>query len=372
MRVEDFVRILDVEFYTGVPDSQLKALCNYLDDNYGISKNHIIAANEGNAVALAAGYHLATDKIPVIYMQNSGIGNTVNPLVSLMNDCIYGIPSILIIGWRGEPGVKDEPQHKFQGMITLDLLKTMDIEYFILEKDTSVEEAEAAMDVFNKAIKLGKTVAFVVKKDSLSYEGKKIKDSQFALTREEAIEGILTASGNDVIVSTTGKASREVFEIRERHGNNHEKDFLTVGSMGHASSIATTIAIYKKQKRVWCIDGDGAAIMHMGAMATLGSMEIDNIVHVLVNNFSHETVGGMPTVSKTIEWGTVAKAVGYDLVYKVDCLNALEDVLTAIKKEKGKIFLEVVTNQDSRKDLGRPTTSTKENKEAFTNYLKKN
>lgn len=371
MKVEKLIEVLGVDFYTGVPDSQLKALCEYLEDTYGICKNHIIAANEGNAVGLAAGYYLSTGKIPVIYMQNSGIGNALNPLVSLMNDNIYGIPSILIIGWRGEPGVKDEPQHKYQGKITLDLLNLMDIRYTVLTQETTEEELRKQLSVFQKDLKMGKTVALVVKKGALIYEGKLTQESRISLSRESAIEKILLGSKDDIIISTTGKASREVFEIREKSEMGHERDFLTVGSMGHASSIATSIAMNKTNKRVWCIDGDGAMIMHMGAIATLGSIDIDNLVHVLINNFSHETVGGMPTVSDNIKWQQIATAVGYDYTYQAKSEKELEKVLQEIKETRGKLFVEIITNKYSRKDLGRPTKSTLENRREFMNFLDK-
>lgn len=372
MKIEKLVELLNADFYTGVPDSQLKALCDYLENTYGICKNHIIAANEGNAVGLAAGYYLSTGKTPVIYMQNSGMGNALNPLVSLMNDNIYGIPSILIIGWRGEPGVKDEPQHKFQGEITLPLLDLMDIPYTVLEKETTEDELSEQLTVFQKELESGKTVAIVVKKGALSYEGKITKENVISLSRENAIEKLLVESKDDIIISTTGKASREVFEIREKYSMGHERDFLTVGSMGHASSIAAAIAMNTTKKRVWCIDGDGAAIMHMGSMATLGSMEIDNLVHVLINNFSHETVGGMPTVSQNIKWQQLAEAVGYDDTYCAESAEELETILEEIKEKRGKVFIEIITNTYSRKDLGRPTTTTTENKESFIKFLKKN
>lgn len=371
MKVERLIELLKADFYTGVPDSQLKALCDYLENTYGICENHIIAANEGNAIGLAAGYYLSTSKIPVIYMQNSGIGNALNPLVSLMNNNIYGIPSILIIGWRGEPGVKDEPQHKFQGEITLSLLELMNIPYTVLEKETTEEELSKQLDLFQKELECGKSVAIVVKKGALTYERKFVKDSDISLTRENAIEKLLVKSKDDIIVSTTGKASREVFEIREKHGIGHERDFLTVGSMGHASSIAAAIAMNKTKRRVWCIDGDGAAIMHMGAMATIGSLEIDNLVHIIINNFSHETVGGMPTVSDNIKWQQIATAVGYDYTYQAKSEKELEKVLQEIKETRGKLFVEIITNKYSRKDLGRPTKSTLENRREFMNFLDK-
>ncbi|MCR5398975.1 MAG: phosphonopyruvate decarboxylase, partial [Lachnospiraceae bacterium] len=249
MNVKEFVEKLNADYYTGVPDSQLKALCNYLMNTYGIDvKHHVIAANEGNATALAAGYYLATGKVPVVYMQNSGEGNIINPVASLLNEAVYGIPVIFIIGWRGEPGVHDEPQHVFQGKVTCKLLDDMDIEYTVIDKDTTTEYVEKMMDIYKPLLKSGKSVAFVVRKGALSYDEKVVYKNDYSMTREEIIRHIVACTDNDIIVSTTGKASRELFEIREANGQDHGHDFLTVGSMGHSSSIAMGIAAQKPDK----------------------------------------------------------------------------------------------------------------------------
>jgi phosphonopyruvate decarboxylase len=262
MKAENFAKILNADFYTGVPDSQLKALCNYLMHTYGIDpKHHVIAANEGNCTALAAGYHLATGKVPVVYMQNSGEGNIINPVASLLNDKVYAIPMIFVIGWRGEPGIHDEPQHIYQGEVTLKLLEDMGIRYFVIGKDTTEEEVSAAMQEFRKELDRGEDVAFVIRKGALSYEEKVEYRNDNPMIREEIIRHIVQASGEDPIVSTTGKASRELFEIREHNGQSHKYDFLTVGSMGHSSSIALGVAVQKPGTKVWCVDGDGAAAM---------------------------------------------------------------------------------------------------------------
>ena len=288
MKVEDFINVLDCDFYTGVPDSQLKALCNYLMNVYGIDeKHHIIAANEGNCTALAAGYHLATGKVPLIYMQNSGEGNIINPTASLLNDKVYAIPAIFVIGWRGQPGIHDEPQHIYQGQITCDLLDLMDIENFTIDTDTTIEELENVMKEYEKLLKDGKQVAFVVKKGALSYDGEIKYQNDNDMVREEIIEHIVNVTGENPIISTTGKASRELFEIRERNNQSHKYDFLTVGSMGHTSSIALGVAINKPDEKVWCIDGDGSLLMHMGAMAVVGNFNPKNLVHVVINNEAH-------------------------------------------------------------------------------------
>lgn len=262
MNVKSFIDCLGKDFYTGVPDSQLKALCDYLMFTYGIDKkHHIIAANEGNCTALAAGYHLATGKVPVVYMQNSGEGNIINPVASLLNDAVYAIPVIFIVGWRGEPGIHDEPQHIYQGKVTTKLLEDMDIQYKILDKETTQEDVQNAMENFNQVLKQGKSVAFVVRKGALSFEEKVVYKNAYTMQREEIIQHILEVSKEDPIISTTGKASREVFETRVANGQDHKYDFLTVGSMGHSSSIAMGVAINKPNQKVWCIDGDGAVLI---------------------------------------------------------------------------------------------------------------
>lgn len=252
MDVKDFVEAIGADFYTGVPDSQLKALCTYLMGEYGIDPaHHVIAANEGNCVGLAAGYHMATGKVPVVYMQNSGEGNIVNPVASLISRDVYGIPMVFVIGWRGEPGVHDEPQHAQQGRITNELLDVLEIEHFTVGSDTTAAELRETMGRFQSILSSGGSVAFVVQKGALSCDGKPKYGNSFEMTREEIVEAVSTAAGSDPIVSTTGKASRELFEIREVRGEGHRRDFLTVGSMGHASSIALGIASAKPETRVW-------------------------------------------------------------------------------------------------------------------------
>lgn len=372
MKVETLVSIIGVDFYAGVPDSQLKALCNYLMNVYGIDpKHHVIAANEGNCTALAAGYHLATGKIPVVYMQNSGVGNIINPLASLLNEKVYAIPMVFIVGWRGEPGTHDEPQHIFQGEVTVKLLEDMGIKTFIIGKDTTEEEVRAAMAEFQPVLAEGKDVAFVVRKGAISYDEKIKYDNKNAMKREEIIRHIVNVSGEDPIVSTTGKASRELFEIRMTNGQSHKYDFLTVGSMGHSNSIALGIAINKPQTKVWCIDGDGAVLMHMGSMAVLGSNKTRNMVHIIINNGAHETVGGMPTVAANINFAAIAKACGYPYAVCVDSFEKLDAELILAKERSELSMIEVKCSIGAREDLGRPTTTALENKQNFMEYLEK-
>ena len=371
MNVEDFVDILGCDFYTGVPDSQIKALCNYLMNAYGIDeKHHLIAANEGNCTALAAGYHLATGNVPVVYMQNSGEGNIINPVASLLNDKVYAIPCIFVIGWRGEPGFHDEPQHIYQGQITCDLLDLMDIKNFVISEDTTVEELRSIMDDYNNVLDSGKSVAFVVRKNALTYDEKVIYENDNDMIREEIIEHIVNVTGEDPIVSTTGKASRELFEIREARSQGHQYDFLTVGSMGHTSSIALGVAINKPDEKVWCIDGDGSALMHMGSLAVVGNVKPDNLVHIVINNSAHETVGGMPTVASTMDLVNIAKSCGYSYAVSVDNFDDLDKELKLAKSRNELSFIEILSSIGSRKDLGRPTTTAIENKENFMKFLK--
>ena len=371
MKVEAFVSALGADFYTGVPDSQLRALCDYLMDTYGIDrKHHVIAANEGNCTALAAGYNLATGRVPVVYMQNSGEGNIINPVASLLNDKVYAIPVIFVVGWRGEPGVHDEPQHIYQGEVTLRLLEDMGIAVFVVRKDTTENELAGVMDGYRDELKKGRDVAFVIAKGGLTYDHKVDYRNLNHMSREEIIRHIVKSAGDDMIVSTTGKASRELFEIRQQNGQEHGHDFLTVGSMGHSSSIALGIA-FNSPRRIWCIDGDGAALMHMGAMALIGTNRPENLIHIVINNNAHETVGGMPTVAGDIDLTGIAKACGYPYAVCAASFDELDDELIKAKERNALSFIEVKCATGARDDLGRPTTTPAENKEAFINELRR-
>jgi phosphonopyruvate decarboxylase len=359
----------EVEFFSGVPDSLLKDICAYITDN-APKENHIIAANEGNAVALAAGHHMATGKVPMVYMQNSGIGNAVNPLLSLTDRQVYQIPLLLMIGWRGEPGVKDEPQHVTQGEVTISLLEAMKIPYKVL----SMDEGEAKQQVAEAVAEIkasSEPLALIVKKGT--FAGYKIKegvDTNFELSREQAIQQIVRQlQGDEVIISTTGKTSRELFEIREAMKQPHHFDFLTVGCMGHASQIALGIALSKPDKKVICIDGDGALLMHMGAMAITGSMKPKNFVHIVVNNGSHESVGGQPTVGLTVDVPTIAMANNYASAISVETVEELQVALANMSGEVGPALIEIKVKVGSRDDLGRPTIKPVDNKKDFMKNL---
>lgn len=359
-----------ISFFAGVPDSLLKNVCAYITDN--IDSNHnVITANEGAAIGLAAGYHLATGKVGCVYMQNSGEGNTINPLASLTDKEVYNIPVLLVIGWRGRPGVHDEPQHVKQGKITTGLLNVMGINYEVLSKEEDV--AAKQIDKAIKAVKAGDVFAIVIEKDTFdSYTLQNTVNNQYELGREEAIKLVSGAIGNNaIIVSTTGMISRELFEYREEMRQGHERDFLTVGSMGHASQIALGIALEKPQRRIYCFDGDGAAIMHMGSMAIVASKQPKNYIHFVFNNGAHDSVGGQPTVGHQIDLPAIAKAVGYKGAIMVDSKESLMAVLKNVIDMEGPVMIEIRVRKGNRKDLGRPTTTPIENKEALMIELQK-
>ena len=358
-----------IDFYAGVPDSLLKNLCAYITDHADTSHN-IIAANEGGAMGLAVGHYLATGQIPVVYMQNSGEGNIINPLASLTDKDVYNIPVLLIIGWRGKPGVHDEPQHVKQGKVTTGLLNVMGIDYTVLSK----EEDKAAVQIEKAVSYMQRTkecYAIVIEKDTFdTYTLQNVETNDLTFSREEAIQTVAAAIGTkDVIVSTTGMISRELFEYRKAMNQGHERDFLTVGSMGHASQIALGIALEKHDRKIWCLDGDGATIMHMGSMAIVASKSPKNFVHVIFNNGAHDSVGGQPTVGLRIDLPRIARGVGYPHTYCVSTKEDLLDILNEIKNQEGLSLLEIKVKKGNRKDLGRPTTSPMQNKESLMAFL---
>ena len=346
----------DIDFYAGVPDSLLKNLCAYITDHLPADR-HIIAANEGGAVGLAAGYHLSTGKIPVVYMQNSGLGNTVNPLMSLTDKLVYHIPVLLVIGWRGEPGVKDEPQHRKQGLVTLPLLEAMGIQYEVLTEDSNELPGQINRAV-NHMQSTGEAFALIVRKGTFDkYSLQSSVASPATLSREKAIDLMADhVADNDVIVSTTG----------------HHQDFLTVGSMGHASQIALGIAINQPERHVYCFDGDGATIMHTGNLAIIGTVAPKNYYHIVFNNGAHDSVGGQPTVGMKIDIPSVAKAVGYKTVISVDNETDLVNQLKGLTENEAPLLLEIKVKKGARADLGRPTTTPIENKEALMKFLQGN
>ena len=359
-----------VDFYAGVPDSLLKNLCAYITDHADVAHN-IIAANEGAAVGLAAGHYLATGKPACVYMQNSGEGNIINPIASLTDPEVYNIPVLLLIGWRGRPGVHDEPQHVKQGKVTTGLLNVMGINFDVLSKEEDKVEKQIAKAI--EALQRNEVYAIVIEKDTFEdYKLQNAEANDLTMSREEAIQTVAAALGErDVIVSTTGMISRELFEYRVKMNQGHECDFLTVGSMGHASQIALGIALAKQDRRVWCFDGDGAAIMHMGSMAIVASKQPKNYIHVVFNNGAHDSVGGQPTVGLKIDLPAIANAVGYKRAFSVSEKSQLTKAIEEVKNTKETTLLEIKVKKGNRKDLGRPTTTPIQNKEALMEFLKK-
>ena len=357
-----------VDFFAGVPDSLLREFCAYVNDNC-LKEQHIICANEGNAVAMATGSYLATGNLPMVYMQNSGLGNATNPLLSLADRDVYGIPMLLLIGWRGEPGVKDEPQHVKQGRIQNALLDAMQIPYTVIDAYT-----ESYCDLIRSSVNLTRAlknpVAIVVRKGTFSeYKTLKSTTSDFILSREEAIRTIIETDNTYSMVSTTGKTSRELYEIRELR-NEKSQDFLTVGSMGHSSSIAAAVAIRKPKLKVMCIDGDGALIMHMGSLAVIGKLAPKNFLHIVMNNQCHESVGGQDTAADVLDMKLLSHAVGYRKYLVAGNRSELVHSIKEASNSEGPILLEVKVKKGSRADLGRPKSSPAQNKDTFITKLR--
>ena len=358
----------DVTFFAGVPDSLLKDLCRYLYE-HAPAEAHVIAANEGSAVALAAGHHLATGRMGAVYMQNSGLGNAVNPLASLADADVYAIPMLLLIGWRGQPEKRaDEPQHVKQGRITLTLLETLGLPHRVLSAEPQAALAEISWAV-DTARSTSAPAALVIEKGTFApypcQESERNTNSN-PLTREQAIGLLAQHSRPDTLfVSTTGKASRELFEFRASQGAEPGLDFLTVGSMGHASQIALGISLAQPDRSVCCLDGDGALIMHMGGLATIGSRAPRNFQHVVLNNGAHDSVGGQPTAGFEIDIPAIASACGYRGVASVSTADELIRAVASFADHAGPDLLEIRVSRGARADLGRPTTSPKENKQVF-------
>lgn len=358
-----------VDFFAGVPDSLLKNICAYITDHIP-SDHNIITANEGAAVAIGAGHYLATGGIPLIYMQNSGIGNAVNPLLSLADEKVYSIPMILLIGWRGEPGGHDEPQHVKQGEVTIPMLNAMGVKTIILPDEDAAAASAAEMAVIN-ARREARPYALIIKKGTFGkYKLQNEAVNTYSLSREYAMKCVIdNISSDSAVVSTTGKLSRELFEYRETRHESHERDFLTVGSMGHASSIALGIALSHPERKVFCFDGDGAFIMHMGALSNIGKLAPGNFIHLLFNNGAHESVGGQPTLGFEIDILAIARACGYANAVSVETEEDLISALgTALDSEKP-VLIEIKVGINSREDLGRPTTTPIQNKNAFMHFL---
>lgn len=371
---KDFFEILaknNITFFTGVPDSLLKNFCAYVTDNVS-NEDHIINSNEGAAIGLAAGYYLATDKSALVYMQNSGLGNSINPLLSLAAPEVYSIPMLLLIGWRGEPGKKDEPQHKKQGRVMLKMLEAMEIPYGLINSDS--QNIDSIIEQATNHLKENKSpYALIVSEDTFKeYKLEKDIKSGYPLIREDALKIILDSlSSDDVIVATTGKTSREVYEYRKNNKQAHSNDFLTVGSMGHSSQIGLGIALKKNDRQVYVLDGDGAAIMQMGTLAILGTEAPENFKHIIINNGAHDSVGGQPTAAFRINFPEIAKSCGYVNARIAESPEQITEELRYLKQIKGPALLEIRVNKGARPDLGRPASTPIENKNSFMEFLSK-
>lgn len=360
-----------INFFTGVPDSLLKNFVDLVNDNIP-SPKHITSPNEGSSIGLAIGNYLSTGMLSLVYLQNSGLGNAVNPLLSLADKNVYGIPMILLIGWRGKPGIKDEPQHFKQGLVTIDMLNSMQIPYSIINKEFSNLETENLIKkVCDESLKTQHPYVILVEENTFEkYVSLKLNSTDNFISREEALETCLKSiKDQSIIISTTGKLSRELYELREMKKLSHSNDFLTVGGMGHANQIALGIAINKPNKIVYCFDGDGALLMHMGTMALNGNLKLPNFKHILFNNRIHESVGGQCTSAPETNFTNLSKIFGYKYSKRINKKIEIEKNIKKLTLNGCISFLEILINDKSRKELSRPKSSPKENKNAFMKHL---
>ncbi len=362
-RLYEHLRETGISFFTGVPDSLLKDFLKYLQDKAGADE-HIIAANEGLATSLASGYYFSTGQLPLVYLQNSGLGNLVNPLTSLADKEMYSLPLLLLIGWRGRPGVNDEPQHVKMGRITIPLLDTLEVPVYLLGEDTLTAFSQikaAAAQAMNEK----RPVALLVPENIFEpYQGVAETD-QYSLVREEVIRKIIdTLRSDEIVVCTTGKSGREFYEQNNAAGQKIKKYLLSAGAMGHASHIALGISKQSTNK-VILIDGDGALLMQMGALPTMANHAKNGFVHILINNGSHESVGGQPTEGFSADLCAVARACGYKHTNLISTEDELGKWLKNGLQQPSIQFVEIRTNRQSRKDLGRPKGKPAEWKDDF-------
>lgn len=377
MRAETFARQIQkagIRIVAGVPDSTLRQFCGYINNGgREVFEDHIVTADEGAAIGIAIGEYLSTGRPACVYMQNSGLGNAVNPITSLANREVYGIPMLFVIGWRGEPGSEDEPQHRFMGRATLGLLELLEIPYAVIDDRTTDAELEKYLERAAECFENKEQFALVIKRGAFDKEEEAVYGNVWTMQRERAIEAVVDwLQPEDIVVSTTGKISRELYERLDEVKGNHRQAFLTVGGMGHANMIACQLAKRKSGRKVVCLDGDGAILMHMGSLAVIGEHPAANLVHICLNNQAHESVGGMPTGAVGVSYSEIARDCGYTQVYKVTDPEELKDVLSRIRKSEKMVFLEVNVTIGSRGDLGRPRETAEDNKTAFMEYLEQN
>lgn len=374
VNLEEIFEALDtmnVDFFTGVPDSLLNDFCLYMV-NYIPNGQHVMAANEGNAIGIAAGHYMATGKIPVVYMQNSGIGNATNPLLSLTHETVYGVPMILVIGWRGDPAIKDHAQHKKQGELTTMLMDDMDIPYEVLDDDSTV--AEKFRWAVNKAREISSPVALITKKGILTQKEKHQEYPESSLmNREEAISAVIDVFGSDAIyLGTTGRTTRELHEQLKVHGVGEGHEFQNVGSMGHVSSVALGMAIARPDKKIVVFDGDAAAVMHMGSLATIGRYRPKNLIHIVLNNGVNESVGGQPSAGYIVNLTEIAAACGYkNLGHAVETKEDLQTILKDNIIGEMPLFIDIHVRQGIRSDMPKLNIDHKAQKVALMETLKK-
>ena len=371
MKAQDLLKQIEnmgIQVIAGVPDSTLKQFCDGLQTYQG-GLQHYVTANEGAAVGVAVGTYLSSGKPACIYLQNSGIGNMVNPIASLANEEVYGIPMLFLVGWRGEPGVKDEPQHVFQGKITCELFEDLHVPYSIIDKATTADEMSVILEQVKNTFAKNQQYAIIVKKDTFESAEKFKWDNGNELNREEVLGELIRYIPEDgLIVSTTGKISRELYEQSNQIRGNHDSLFMTVGGMGHASMIAFGIAQNDKSKKVFCVDGDGAILMHMGSLPFIAANAGENFVHIVVNNQAHESVGSMPTGCQEVNIAQVAKACGYKYTERIENAQQLAELGQKLTKQAGPCLYEIMVSLGSRADLCRPAESARENRDSFMDF----
>jgi phosphonopyruvate decarboxylase len=374
-RFVDHLSELGIELFTGVPDSLLKQL-NAQVMHAVPRERHVIAANEGASVGIAIGHYLRTGAPALVYLQNSGFGNTVNPLLSLADPDVYGVPMVLLVGWRGRPGVKDEPQHVKQGRIMTGILDALELPWSVLP--TESDAAETCMtQAVETATSASTPYVVLVEKDTFAdapagpagpTTGPRGDESS---SRERALEALVDALGPETInVSTTGMLSRELFELRERAGTDGARDFLTVGGMGHATSIALGVAKNEPDREVWCLDGDGALLMHLGTVPVIADHGPPNLFHVVFNNGVHDSVGGQPTSITSMDVASSARAMGYRWAATTNDPDEVGAHVAAMREQGGPCLLEVRVRPGNRPGIGRPTRTPAQSKEAFMHALR--
>ena len=353
IKIDSLINVLkknDINFFTGIPDSILIELSRFLQNKN--KRKHIRATSEGSAISIGIGHYLSTKQVPCIYMQNSGLSNALNPLISITSKKVYNIPLVLIIGWRGSPRVKDEPQHNVKGKITESILKLLNIKYTIVRSGNDLSQ-------FNKIVKNAKKnnniAACLIEQGTI----KKIKKTYnkknfYKLNKELFLKTLLeTLEKNSKVISSTGYNSRELMYLRNKYKLINTKDFYMVGGMGHTASVALGYSLSTKKKTI-CIDGDGSFLMHLGSIKTAGTFANNNFKYILLNNNSHDSVGGQNTYANNIDFEKLSKSLGFKKFYKIKNNKNLKQNIKRFLKGNNLNFLEVKITNSKIKNLPRP------------------